>query len=277
MKKKKVNNLKEKKGISPLIATVLLIAIALTLALAIFMWAKTWVGEKIEKDIGGGPQAIEMFCEDVSFEARVKGDGEVTITNIGNIPIYNVEVKKIRNLINSTKVNYPHLVSSDLQTGKFEVNKIFLSSVISKFSQINLGLILVKSPRREDDSIILLVTNTIPLIGIKFLPDVWIATSEHVRKPHFLEKISTSKFLPTVYYSKIDKLFETLGFHQIRKRWQSKAVADMTTFTSKIENDEPKQSGTQIYSDINNIQKEYFLINTYEQLDNTITELENHH
>ena len=75
-------------------------------------------------------------------------------------------------------------------------------------------------------------------------------------------------------YSKIDKLFETLGFHQIRKRWQSKAVADMTTFTSKIENDEPKQSGTQIYSDINNIQKEYFLINTYEQLDNTITELE---
>ena len=122
------------------------------------------------------------------------------------------EVKKIRNLINSTKVNYPHLVSSDLQTGKFEVNKIFLSSVISKFSQINLGLILVKSPRREDDSIILLVTNTIPLIGIKFLPDVWIATSEHVRKPHFLEKISTSKFLPTVYYSKIDKSSNSITY-----------------------------------------------------------------
>jgi len=86
----------KRRGLSPVIATVLLIAIALTLALAIFMWAKTWVGEKIEKDIGGGPQAIEMFCEDVSFEARVKGDGEVTITNIGNIPIYNVEVKKIR-------------------------------------------------------------------------------------------------------------------------------------------------------------------------------------
>ena len=48
------------------------------------------------------------------------------------------------------------------------------------------------------------------------------------------------------------------GFREIRKKWQSKAVANMTTFTSKIENDEKKSSGTQLYSDIHNIQKEYF-------------------
>ncbi len=76
-------------------------------------------------------------------------------------------------------------------------------------------------------------------------------------------------------YSKIDKLFETLGFHQIRKRWQSKAVADLDTFTSSIEDKpQPPTTATGQYSDINKIQKEYFLINTFSELDKVVSELE---
>ena len=87
----------KKIGISPVVATVLLIAIALVLVLIIFTWAKTWVKEKIQKDVGGeGAESIENFCDDIRFtaEAELIGTGRLNVNNIGIIPLYGIEVRK---------------------------------------------------------------------------------------------------------------------------------------------------------------------------------------
>ena len=82
-----------KKGISPVIATVLLIAIALTLAVIIFIWARSFVSESITKN----GQAITFVCDDVkdTFDAEAKSDGELLIVNRGNVPLYGFEVSKV--------------------------------------------------------------------------------------------------------------------------------------------------------------------------------------
>jgi len=81
-----------KKGLSPVIATVLLVSIALILALIIFLWAKSVVSEKIEKF----NEPIENSCEKVKFRAElIRGSdkGEVHIENIGNVALYGVEIR----------------------------------------------------------------------------------------------------------------------------------------------------------------------------------------
>ncbi len=84
---------KTKRGLSPVIASVMLITIALVLAVIIFLWAKSWIGENIQKDLGGGPEAIESFCDDIQFVAEADSSGTITLNNIGNVPIYGVEIK----------------------------------------------------------------------------------------------------------------------------------------------------------------------------------------
>jgi len=87
-----------KRGLSPVIATTLLVAISLVLAMIIFLWAKGVVGEAIEKD----GVAIEIKCEDIVFTADITEDpsnpsgfGLISIQNDGNIPLYGVDVKKV--------------------------------------------------------------------------------------------------------------------------------------------------------------------------------------
>jgi flagellin-like protein len=82
----------KKKGLSPVIATVLLVVLALVLAAIIFLWARGFVTEQLEKQ--GKP--TDQVCKDVSFEidsTPVGGGVEVQIVNRGNIPIYNFDVK----------------------------------------------------------------------------------------------------------------------------------------------------------------------------------------
>jgi flagellin-like protein len=83
----------KRKGVSPVIATVLLISIALILALIVFFWAKGFVGERAQKF----DRAIEFACEDINFGAEAvkdEGDnGKIYIKNRGNVPIYAAEIK----------------------------------------------------------------------------------------------------------------------------------------------------------------------------------------
>ena len=81
----------KKRGLSPVIATILLISIAIVLAIIIFLWAKRFVGETIEKF--GEP--VERACDLVRFEAEaIKNDGKLFIVNEGNVPLHGVEIKK---------------------------------------------------------------------------------------------------------------------------------------------------------------------------------------
>jgi len=81
--------MRKKKAISPVVATVLLVAIVIVIGLIIFLWFKGMIGESVTKF----DENIELVCEDVLFEASYEG-GELTLSNIGNVPIYDIKVKK---------------------------------------------------------------------------------------------------------------------------------------------------------------------------------------
>ncbi|MEM2707885.1 MAG: hypothetical protein QXQ30_02330 [Candidatus Pacearchaeota archaeon] len=78
-----------KKALSPVIATVGLIAIAFALFIIIFLWTRGFIGEKVLKF--GNP--IEKLCEDVNFEVDIRGD-EIRINNIGNVNIWKILLVK---------------------------------------------------------------------------------------------------------------------------------------------------------------------------------------
>jgi len=81
--------LKEKRGVSPVIATVLLVVMVIVLALIVFLWFRGLTKESITK-FGG--TNIELVCEDVSFSADYTS-GTLIISNSGNVPIFGISVK----------------------------------------------------------------------------------------------------------------------------------------------------------------------------------------
>lgn len=91
-KKRKMRN-KSKRGLSPVIATALLISIAVVLAIIIFLWARGFIKEVVEKEIGGVKKTAEKFCPEVNFDVAISGDS-ITVLNNANIPIYKIDIKK---------------------------------------------------------------------------------------------------------------------------------------------------------------------------------------
>src|SRR3989344_4073857 len=75
---------KSKRSVSPVIATILLIALVIIIALIVFQWMKGFTKEAITKFDGTN---IELVCNDVQFEASYS-NGNLVISNIGNVPIY---------------------------------------------------------------------------------------------------------------------------------------------------------------------------------------------
>ena len=81
-----------KKGVSPVVATVLLVVMVIFLALIIFLWFRGLTKESITK-FGG--TNIELVCNDVSFSADYSF-GTLTISNVGNVPIFGMSVKIVK-------------------------------------------------------------------------------------------------------------------------------------------------------------------------------------
>ena len=81
---------KNKRGISPIIATVLLISIALALAAVVFIWAKAFFVEKITKD----GTDITMSCDEIRFSASITPT-TLSVENQGNIALYGVQVDAV--------------------------------------------------------------------------------------------------------------------------------------------------------------------------------------
>ena len=117
----------ERRGVSPVIATVLLIVIVVILALIIFFWARGFLSESAVK----GDRAVQVSCADVDFEVQVVPDASncpdgnnpagyyaaVDINNIGNIPIYGVQVLEYDETLGSIIVDEP-FVSGTITIGK---------------------------------------------------------------------------------------------------------------------------------------------------------------
>ncbi|MEM1536072.1 MAG: archaellin/type IV pilin N-terminal domain-containing protein [Candidatus Pacearchaeota archaeon] len=72
----------QKKAVAPIIATVLLIAVAIALFLIIFFWLKGFQKEVIMKQ----GTAIENLCPRIKFEVTKTGNS-ISIRNEGEVPI----------------------------------------------------------------------------------------------------------------------------------------------------------------------------------------------
>lgn len=81
----------EKKGLSPVIATVLLIAIVVAMALIIFLWFKGMTEEEVTKFEG---EHVKLSCDKVEYTAEFS-DNILYISNTGNVPIYSLRIDAI--------------------------------------------------------------------------------------------------------------------------------------------------------------------------------------
>ncbi|MEK6817223.1 MAG: archaellin/type IV pilin N-terminal domain-containing protein [Nanoarchaeota archaeon] len=79
----------QNRSVSPVIATVLLIALVIIIALIVFQWMKGFTKEAVTKFDGTN---IELVCGDVQFDASYSAE-TLTISNLGNVPIYNFDIK----------------------------------------------------------------------------------------------------------------------------------------------------------------------------------------
>jgi len=79
----------KKKGVSPVIATILLIALVVIIGLIIFTWFKSLTQEAVTKFDN---ENIKLVCERVSFDASYS-NGDLIISNLGNVPIWDFDVK----------------------------------------------------------------------------------------------------------------------------------------------------------------------------------------
>lgn len=83
---------KKRKGISPIVATVLLVAMVIVIFLIVFLWMRGMTEETITKNEG---QNIELTCKDVVFE-KSYSSGKLEVINSGNFPIYKMNIEIIR-------------------------------------------------------------------------------------------------------------------------------------------------------------------------------------
>ena len=83
--RKKIN---KKRGLSPVITSLLLVALVVVISAVIFLWFRGMVEEGVTK-FG---KNIQLVCDDVTFDASYSS-GVLSIVNTGNIPIYTVNVQ----------------------------------------------------------------------------------------------------------------------------------------------------------------------------------------
>jgi flagellin-like protein len=93
MKKRGGKN-ESKRGLSPVIASVLLILLVIVLASFIFLWARGFISEQIEK-FG---QPVEKLCDSISFEAEIVDSGaagadSLKVINTGNTAIFQLDLR----------------------------------------------------------------------------------------------------------------------------------------------------------------------------------------
>jgi flagellin-like protein len=80
----------KRKGVSPVIATLLLVAIVMVIALLVFLWFKSFAQEAVVKF----DQNVEIVCDEVIFSGDFYGT-KLEISNDGNIPIEDFKLKWI--------------------------------------------------------------------------------------------------------------------------------------------------------------------------------------
>lgn len=86
-------NLRNKKAVSPIIATIMLVLLVIVLAAIIVLWGTTFIPEALTKF----DRPIEEKCNEVKFSAELSEAGaasKISVVNEGSVPIYKFSVRK---------------------------------------------------------------------------------------------------------------------------------------------------------------------------------------
>jgi len=79
-----------KKGVSPVVTTVLLIVLVLIVAMIIFVWAKGWFKEQTQKF----NEPIERACESVDLNVQLSDMMDsLDVINQGAVPVFKIALK----------------------------------------------------------------------------------------------------------------------------------------------------------------------------------------
>lgn len=116
----------------------------------------------------------------------------------------------IQSSIETLKLNYRSVVNQDIEDGAFATNDKQISDAKLYFSDLGIKFSLFKGPRREDDAIIFLLETPNDRFCLKILPDVWIGMAEHIRHKGYLSRMSESKYLQNIHFSKLDASNESI-------------------------------------------------------------------
>jgi FlaG/FlaF family flagellin (archaellin) len=86
---KKRVNAKNKEGLSPVIATVLLITMVVVIGLIVFLWFRSMTKEVVTKF---GDENVELACDKIQFSASYDAE-TLSVSNTGNVAIFSFKVK----------------------------------------------------------------------------------------------------------------------------------------------------------------------------------------
>jgi flagellin-like protein len=87
-KENMIKRMRKKKGLSPIVTTILLVALTIGIISIIFFWFRGMVQEGVVK-FG---KNIELVCDDVAFEVSYSS-GTINIINNGNVPVFLVNIR----------------------------------------------------------------------------------------------------------------------------------------------------------------------------------------
>lgn len=87
------NKKRGKRGVSPVVSTILLIMIVIILAIIILLWSVGFVKEVYTKEVDGKEQSVDNICKILTIDAIINNDGSFGIRNSGNVPIYKIKLK----------------------------------------------------------------------------------------------------------------------------------------------------------------------------------------
>ena len=128
-----------KRAVSPLIATVLLIAFAVALGAVVMSWGRSYVEDQI--DISSGSSAVQFICsQDVKIEiSKIRGESqlcynstagrvEIILQNTGNYDIDNIQLGVIGNDVSTNN----SILSSKLKKGDpIKLNVVYATNNIT--------------------------------------------------------------------------------------------------------------------------------------------------
>lgn len=127
---------RSRKGLSPVISTIILIMIVIIIAIVIILWFRIFFKEVVLKDVGGDSKRAEDFCKDIQLRAVTNPDGSVVVSNEGNVPVNSLVIK-------TSSADG----SSDTQTLGISINPGYSQSIpsnkVSGYSEVKIIPILL--------------------------------------------------------------------------------------------------------------------------------------